>query len=163
MKIRIIKEKKVGLLISTIICFICCIFPFFTKLEFIDKIIIFIMLLIAYLIILLCFLISMEWYIIDIESVTVKNVFGTVNKVYYKDIKYCYVKRLPVFTRDIKGVPFLLLNDGKKENSFFYGHNVDNHKKYIVRIPYTQEVVDYFKKNNIELNNNSIFKTIINE
>ena len=163
MKIGIIKEKKVGLLISTIICFIGCIFPFFTKLEFIDKIIIFIMLLIAYLIILLCFLISMEWYIIDIESVTVKNVFGTVNKVYYKDIKYSYVKRLPVFTRDIKGVPFLLFNDGRKENSFFYGQNVDNHKKYIVRIPYTQEVVDYFKKNNIELNNNSIFKNIINE
>ena len=44
MKIGIIKEKKVGLLISTIICFICCIFPFFTKSEFIDKIIIFIIL-----------------------------------------------------------------------------------------------------------------------
>lgn len=55
MKIGIIKEKKVGLLISTIICFICCIFPFFTKLEFIDKIIIFIMLLIAYLIITIMF------------------------------------------------------------------------------------------------------------
>lgn len=116
------------------------------------------MLLIAYLIILLCFLISMEWYIIDIESVTVKKVFGTVNKVYYKEIKYSYVKRLPVFTRDIKGVPFLLLNDGRKENSFFYGHNVDNYKKYIIRIPYTKEVVYYFKTNNIELNNNSICK-----
>lgn len=162
MKIGIIKEKKVGLLISTIICFICCIFPFFTKLEFIEKIFLFVMLLIAYLIILLYFLISMEWYIIDIESVTVKNVFGTVNKVYYKDVKYSYVKRLPVFTRD-KGIPCLLFNDGRKECSFFTGYNIDNHKKYIIRIPYTQEVVDYFKKNNIELNNNSIFKTIINE
>ena len=162
MKIGIIKEKKVGLLISTIICFICCIFPFFTKLEFIEKIFLFVMLLIAYLIILLCFLISMEWYIIDIESVTVKNVFGTVNKVYYKDVKYSYVKRLPVFTRD-KGIPCLLFNDGRKECSFFTGNNIDNHKKYIIRIPYTQEVVDYFKKNNIELNNNSIFRIIINE
>ena len=162
MKIGIIKEKKVGLLISSIICFICCIFPFFTKLEFIDKIIIFIMLLIAYLIILLCFLISMEWYILEKGSITVKNVFGTVNKVNYKDVKFAYIKKMPVFTRD-KGIPCLLFNDGRKESSFFTGNNIDNHKKYIVRIPYTQEVVDYLKINNIKLNNSSIFKSMINE
>ena len=52
MKIGVIKEKKEGFLMVSIILAICCIFPFFTKLEFIDKIIIFIMLLIAYLIIL---------------------------------------------------------------------------------------------------------------
>ena len=96
------------------------------------------------------------------DILTVKNVFGTVNKVYYKDVKYSYVKRLPVFTRD-KGIPCLLFNDGRKECSFFTGNNIDNHKKYIVRIPYTQEVVDYLKINNIKLNNNSIFKSMINE
>ncbi len=162
MKIGVIKEKKEGFLMVSIILAICCIFPFFTKLEFIDKIIIFIMLLIAYLIIILCFLISMEWYILEKGSITVKNVFGTVNKVYFKDVKYSYVKRLPVFTRD-KGIPCLLFNDGRKECSFFTGNNIDNHKKYIVRIPYTQEVVDYLKINNIKLNNNSIFKSMINE
>ena len=162
MKIGVIKEKKEVFLIVSIILAICCIFPFFTKLEFIDKISIFIMLLIAYLIIILCFLISMEWYILEKGSITVKNVFGTVNKVYFKDVKYSYVKRLPVFTYD-KGIPCLLFNDGRKECSFFTGNNIDNHKKYIVRIPYTQEVVDYLKINNIKLNNNSIFKSMINE
>ena len=162
MKIGVIKEKKEGFLMVSIILAICCIFPFFTKLEFIDKIILFIMLLIAYLIIILCFLISMEWYILEKGSITVKNVFGTVNKVNYKDVKFVYVKKMPVFTRD-KGIPCLLFNDGRKERSFFTGDNIDNHKKYIVRIPYTQEVVDYLKTNNIKFNNNSIFKSIINE
>lgn len=163
MKIRIIKEKKEGLLITSIIFVICILFPFFTSLDLESKIGIFVLLFIACLIVLLCFAISMEWYILNENSITVKNVFGTVNKVYYKDVKYSYVKRLPVFTRYIKGIPFLLFNDGRKENSFFYGHNVDNHKKYIVRIPYNEDVLEYFKNNNINLNSNSVFKTIINQ
>ena len=84
-----------------------------------------------------------------------------MNKVYYKDVKYTYVKKLRVFTRDVKGVPFILFNDGRKESSFFRGYNVDNHKKYMVRIPYSQEVVDYFKKINIKFIN-EVFDCLIN-
>ena len=160
MKIGIIKEKKEGLLISSIIFAICLIIPFLTSLDVESKIAIFVLLAIACLIVLLCFAISMEWYILNEDSIIVKNVFGTVNKVYYKDVKYSYVKRLPVFTRD-KGIPCLLFNDGRKECSFFTGNNIDNHKKYMVRIPYVQEVVDYFKKNNIKFNN-EVFNYLIN-
>lgn len=162
MKIKIIKEKKEGFLMVSIILAICGFSPFLFPLELETKIVIFVMFIILYLIIILCFLISMEWYILEKGSITVKNVFGTVNKVNYKDVKFVYVKNMPVFTRD-KGIPCLLFNDGRKERSFFTGNNIDNHKKYIVRIPYTQEVVDYLKTNNIKLNTNSIFKSMINE
>ena len=161
MKIGIIKEKKEGLLISSIIFAICLIIPFLTSLDVESKIAIFVLLVIACLIVLLCFAISMEWYILNEDSITVKNIFGIVNKVYYKDVKYTYVKKIRVFTRDFKGIPFILFNDGRKESSFFRGYNVDNHKKYMVRIPYVQEVVDYFKKNNIKFNN-EVFNYLIN-
>ena len=163
MKIGIIKEKKEVLFVSIIIFIICLIVPFLTSLDLESKIGIFILLSIACLIALLCFAISMEWYLLDKDSITVKNIFGTVNKVYYKDVKYTYIKRLRVYTRDYKGIPFILFNDGRKESSFFRGYNVDNHKKYMVRIPYTQEVIDYFAKNNIRLNENSVFKTLIDK
>ena len=162
MKIGIIKEKKEGFVIVSIILAICVVSTFLFPLDLETKIVIFVMFIISYLIIILCFLISMEWYILEKDSIIVKNVFGTVNKVNYKDVKFVYVKKMPVFTRD-KGIPCLLFNDGRKERSFFTGNNIDNHKKYVVRIPYTQEVVEYLKTNNIKLNNNSIFKSIIDE
>ena len=161
LKIGVIKEKKEGLFITIIIFIICLRVPFLTSLDIESKIVIFILLSIACLTVLLSFAISMEWYLLDEESITVKNIFGKVNKVYYKDVKYTYVKKLRVFTRDVKGVPFILFNDGRKESSFFTGNNIDNHKKYMVRIPYVQEVVDYFKTNNIKFNN-EVFNYLIN-
>ena len=161
MKIGIINEKKQGLLIVSIIFAIMIIMIFLTSLDIVSKIGISIMGVIMYLIVLFCFSISMEWYVLDEESITVKNVFGKVNKVYYKDVKSTYVKRLPVFSRDL-GIPCLLFNDGRKESGFlFSGSNIENNKKLMVRIPYTQEVIDYFAKNNIRLNENSVFKTLI--
>ena len=87
MKIGIIKEKKEGLLISSIIFAICLIIPFLTSLDVESKIAIFVLLVMACLIVLLCFAISMEWYILNEDSIIVKNIFGIVNKVYYKNVQ----------------------------------------------------------------------------
>ena len=160
MRIGVIKEKKAGLFITSIIFAICFIVPFLTSIDLKSKIVILIIFVSVYLILLISFAISMEWYVLDEESVIVKNIFGIVNKVYYKDVKSTRIKRIPIFTRD-KGIHCLLLNDGRKESSLFRGCNVDNHKKYMVRIPYTQEVVDFFVINNIKFNDNLIYKTLI--
>ena len=99
-KIGIIKEKKCVFLITTIIFSICFIVPFLTSLDLESKIVILVMFVIVYLILLISFAISMEWYLLDGESITVKNIFCIVNKVYYKDVKSTCVKRIPIFTRD---------------------------------------------------------------
>ena len=152
MKIVIMKEKKIHISIILIIIGLCVPLPFWFSLDKKDAIVIFIMLFIAFLVILICCLISMEWYILDEKSVTVKNIFGKINKVYYKDVHHVYIKKKPLFDRDFNGVPCLLFYDGRKEGNWFRGNTVDNHKKYVVRIPYTKEVIDYFRENNINLN-----------
>ena len=152
MKIGIMKEKKIHISIILIIIGLCVPLPFWFSLDKKDAIVIFIMLFIACLVILICCLISMEWYILDEKSVTVKNIFGKINKVNYKDVHFVYIKKMPLFARDSTGVPCLLFYDGRKEGNWFRGNTVDNHKKYVVRIPYTKEVIDYFRENNINLN-----------
>ena len=161
MKIGIMKEKKIHISIILIIIGLCVPLPFCFPLDKKDAIGIFILLFIAFLIILICCLICMEWYILDKESVTVKNIFGKINKVNYKDVHFVYIKKMPLFARDFKGVPCLLFYDGRKEGNWFLGNTVDNHKKYVVRIPYTEEVINYFKENNINLNNKSIFDELL--
>lgn len=83
--------------------------------------------------------------------------------MYYKDVSLVYIKKMPVFTKDINGIPCLLFKDIREERGVFGGYNVNNCKKYIVRIPYTQDVVDFFKSNNIYLNKNTIFDTLVND
>ena len=158
MKIGVIKEKKVHLLIISIIIFLLTIFVLLSLEDFQTKIVISILFIIVYLIILLNFSISMEWYIINEKSITVKNIYGVINKVEFKDVNFCYIKRLPLFTSD-KGITCILFKDNRKENGIFIGRNIDNHKKYIVRIPYSQDIVDFLKNNNIKLNND-LFKNM---
>ena len=136
MRIGIIKEKKIGLLIISLFMLLLSFFVLLSLEDFQTKIVISISFIIVYLIILLNFSISMEWYIINEKSITVKNIYGVINKVEFKDVNFCYIKRLPVFTRD-KGITCILFKDNRKENGIFIGRNIDNHKKYIVRIPYT--------------------------
>ena len=54
----------------------------------------------------------------------------------------------------------MLFKDHRKESGIFAGDTVDNHKKYIVRIPYTQGVVDYLKNNHINIDKYGIFDTL---
>lgn len=160
MKIGIIKEKISVLIITTIsILFIVGLGLILFE-DKTDKIVFSLFLTFCYLIILSIYLVSMEWYIIDKKSITVRNIFGVVNKVEFVNVQYVYVKRMPIFTRD-KGIPCILFKDDRKEQSLFRCYNVENHKKYIVRIPYTQEFIEYIKNNEININENSIFKTLI--
>ena len=55
--------------------------------DFQRKIVISISFIIVYLIILLNFSISMEWYIINEKSITVKNIYGVINKVERAEFK----------------------------------------------------------------------------
>lgn len=163
MKIGIISEKKIGLLITTTIFILCSILPILFPIDFETKTVIIVMIIVTYLIVLLCYLMTMEWYILDENSIIVKNIFGTINQVYYKNVSLVYIKKMPFFTKDIKGIPCLLFKDIREERGVFGGYNVNNCKKYIVRIPYTQDVVDFFKSNNIYLNKNTIFDTLVND
>lgn len=159
MKIGIIKEKISGLIISTILVLIPAVLILLFVKGTQEKIILSLFCVFIYLILLLNYLISMEWYIIDKNSIKVRNVFGIVNQVEFKNVEYAYIKKLPVYTRD-KGITCILFKDNRKENSFFKGYNTDNHKKYIVRIPYNQEFINYLENNNINLNANSIMNVL---
>jgi hypothetical protein len=152
MKIGVMKEKKIHIFIILIIIGLCVPLPFCFSLDMKDAIGIFIILFIAFIVVLICCLIALEWYILDEKSVTVKNIFGTINKVYYDDVKFVYIKKIKLFDKDIRGIPCILFDDGRSEGNWFRGNTVDNHKKHMVRIPYTQDVFDYFKDNNININ-----------
>lgn len=115
MKIGIISEKKIGLLITTTIFILCSILPILFPIDFETKTVIIVMIIVTYLIVLLCYLMTMEWYILDENSIIVKNIFGTINQVYYKDVSLVYIKKMPVFTKDIKGIPCLLFKDSQKK------------------------------------------------
>ncbi|MBE6534750.1 MAG: hypothetical protein E7678_07295 [Ruminococcaceae bacterium] len=151
MKIKCIKDKIHGFMLISGILFLVMLLPFLTSMEIVDKIVIFGMILVVYFIVVLCYAVSLEWYIIDESGIVVRNIFYTINKVDFNDVKLVYKKRLPVFTRD-EGIYCLLFDDGRKENiGIFTGSNVDNHKKCRVRIPYSEEVMDYLMENHPEL------------
>ena len=152
-RIGILKEKKFALFIFSIIVLASLILSLIFVPSFESKLVICILSLFIYLIFLLGYLAQMQWYVLDDKSVTVKNVYGIVNKVSYIDVTCVYVKKLPIHTRD-EGIPCLFFYDGRKEKGFFSGYNVDNHKKYMVRIPYTQETEEYLKTNRIHINKN---------
>lgn len=151
MNIGILKEKKFALLILSIMIFICIILTLLFVHSAESKMVICFMLLIIYVIFILGYLSQLQWYILDENSVTVKNIYGTVNKVLYSDVMVVIVKKTPVHTRD-NGILCLFFDDGRKEKGLFIGCNVDNHKKYMVRIPYTKEVEEYLKTNNLNVN-----------
>ena len=148
MKIDILKEKKSALLIfSVMILFIFMLILLFIP-SFEGKIVLSILLLILYSIVLFGYLSQMQWYILDDKSVTVRNAYGIVNKVFYKDVKTVLIKRLPVHTKD-EGILCLLFDDGREEKKLFNGYNIDNHKNVMVRIPHTPEIEEYLKANNL--------------
>jgi hypothetical protein len=151
MNIGILKEKKFALLILSIMIFICIILTLLFVHSAESKMVICFMLLIIYVIFILGYLSQLQWYILDENSVTVKNIYGTVNKVLYSDVMVVIVKKTPVHTSD-NGILCLFFDDGRKEKGLFIGCNVDNHKKYMVRIPYTKEVEEYLKTNNLNVN-----------
>lgn len=151
MNIGILKEKKFALLILSIMIFICIILTLLFVHSAESKMVICFMLLIIYVIFILGYLSQLQWYILDENSVTVKNIYGTVNKVLYSDVMVVIVKKTPVHTRD-NGILCLFFDDGRKEKGLFIGCNVDNYKKYMVRIPYTKEVEEYLKTNNLNVN-----------
>lgn len=159
MTIGIIEEKKAGFLMISIIFIISILLSICFESNNELKIALLVLFGISYLVCTVCCLVSMEWYVLDENSVIVKNIFGTVNQVNYKDVTRVYVRRLRVFRGD-KGVSCLLFKDHRKESGIFAGDTVDNHKKYIVRIPYTQGVVDYLKHNHINIDKYGIFDTL---
>ena len=155
-RIGILKEKKFALFIFSSICLASLILSLIFVPSFESKLVVGILLLFIYLLFLLGYLAQMQWYLLDDQSVTVKNVYGVVNKVYYIDVTCVCVKKLPIHTSD-EGIPCLVFDDGRKEKGLFNGYNVDNHKKYVVRIPYTQETEEYLKTNHLRINKNAGF------
>lgn len=150
MKINIIQEKKLIFIITSVIITFITILILFSNLDKDTKLVCLLLFIVSYIIIIFCFLVSFQWYILDEEKVIVRNIFKTVNEVYYKDVIQAYIRKIPVFTKD-NGMLCILFQDGRKERGIFNGYNIDNHRKYVVRIPYSLEVACYLKKRNVRI------------
>ncbi len=151
-KTKYLKDKLFGNLlmqgIFLLVLLFILVFTFITKeIELLYLCIPFVILMIL---IQLEFFQQIQWYEVYDDKIVIKNIYGKVSEVKFEDVKKIYEINLPIFT-SIELKSYYVFLDGRPLKSFLHPLNIDNHKKFCVRVWITDELKKLIENKEIEI------------